>query len=90
MGLINAKIEILKKRYANTVPGFYRIKSKYKNKKITKLNSNFFFYLLGTKKGNIFNVRGNLIKKKTWFGDKYYLSLNSWGEYRNFFMNKIN
>jgi predicted nucleotidyltransferase len=89
LGMINVKIKILNTKRANSVPGFYKIRSRYKKYPISELHSNFFFYLLGAKRGDVFNVRGNLIMKKGIF-KKYYLELNSWGNYKEFIMNKLN
>ncbi|MFA5071024.1 MAG: hypothetical protein WC511_01480 [Candidatus Pacearchaeota archaeon] len=89
LGIINTKIKILNTKRANSVPGFYKIKCRYKQYPVSELHSNFFFYLLGAKPGDIFNVKGNLIMKKGIL-KKYYLELNSWGDYKKFIMNKLN
>ncbi len=89
LGIINVKMKILNTKRANSVPGFYKIKCRYKKYPISEFHSNFFFYLLGAKCGDIFNVKGNLIMKKGIL-KKYYLELNSWGDYKEFIMNKLN
>ncbi len=89
LGIINVKVKILNTKRANSVPGFYKVKGRYKKYHISKLRSNFFFYLLGAKCGDIFNVKGNLILERGIF-KKYSLELNSWGNYKEFIMNKLN
>lgn len=89
LGMINVKVKILNTKRANSVPGFYKVKGRYKKYHISELRSNFFFYLLGAKCGDIFNVKGNLIVEGGIF-KKYSLELNSWGNYKEFIMNKTN
>ena len=65
------------------VPGRYSIGGSWNDKKVKKMYSNFFFYLLGGKIGDRFDVRGRLIR----VDDEYFLELSNRGNYKEYYMN---
>ncbi len=89
LGLIKTEIKLKDIKHSYSVPGYYKIKAKHRNKNIGLLKTNFFYYSLGGNIGDKFEVCGNLIEEKIDGEEKYHILLESWGKTKKYFMNII-